>query len=209
MVFCYRSGHYLVTANLDQDLRYLYRLTINYTDDMQKSRGLSLMLVCIAVILVSGCTNAELGVVEGTPIPTATPEPVQIIQQITLTATTAPHTTIATPTPTPTVKKTTAAPTGPALAKTLTINVKSNEIKRFTTQGAGTVRVMTILGGKEKECNGGGAITLSGPGYDATLASNSVGSSVPKKIIHIPGPGEYTLATRGCYSWQVVIANGA
>ncbi|MFA5379967.1 MAG: hypothetical protein WC455_29675 [Dehalococcoidia bacterium] len=175
---------------------------------MQNSWGIPLALVCIAAVLMSGCTNAELGVIEDTPAPIAIPTTEQpAIQPPTLTptpVTTSPPTKATTAV---TTKVTTAAPKGPALAKKVTISLGANEMKRFTTIGAGSVRVITIMGGKEKECNGGGAVTLSGPDYDATLASNSQGRSVPNKIIHIPGPGEYTLATRGCYGWQIVVDN--
>jgi hypothetical protein len=108
-----------------------------------------------------------------------------------------------------TTKATTAAPTGPALAKTMTISMGANAVEHFTLQNSGKVQFDVTYGsakGADKECTKRvSGITLSGEGYDNTLASTSAGG-YSRKTITLKA-GTYTLGTDGCKGWTVILQN--
>jgi hypothetical protein len=112
-------------------------------------------------------------------------------------------------TPAPTI-----APSKP-VASPVTVNGTSGHIMRFQTDGPGIVKfTINYAGGTPDESREGCAkddravIRLAGSSIDTSLYNGPAKETYRgTATFNLISPGSYSLTTRGCYNWEVVIDN--
>ena len=174
---------------------------------MQQFWKFYIIVVCITVVLVAGCTDEELGVTPPpTSIPTLPPTPMT-------TTTPAPEPTLFIPEytnpPATTVEKT---PVKPPLQSPVHGQGLGPGIVGFTTEGPGPVLVKinyTSAWGNVSNCEEEVySVKLAGKSIDQRLFYGVVDDPHDQKTtFNLIWPGYYTLAVRGCHGWKIDVDN--
>ena len=175
---------------------------------------LLIIVLLVASGFVAGCTGESKEKVS--PVITSavvTPPAISPIQTQKPGTVTKMVTTRTIPAPTKTPAPTTA-PAKP-VASPLTVNGTSGKILRFRTDGPGIVKFTINYGGGTPADNREGcakddraSLILAGASIDTSLYNGPATETYTGTMtFNLISPGSYSLTTRGCYNWEVVIDN--
>jgi len=166
------------------------------------------IVLLVAITGIAGCAGESKGngAPEITSAPVTTPSPPAIHTQK-IVRTTTPVTTKTVPTPPKALLKPVAHP--------VTVNGTPGKIMRFQTDGPGIVKfTINYAGGTADESREGCAkddravIRLAGSSVDTSLYNGPATETYRgTATFNLIAPGSYSLTTRGCSNWEVVIDN--
>lgn len=166
------------------------------------------IVLLVAITGIAGCAgeSKENGAPGITSAPVTTPSTPAIHTQKIVRITT-PVTTKTVPTPTEALLKPVARP--------VTVNGTPGKMMRFQTDGPGIVKfTINYAGGTPDESREGCAkddravIRLAGSSIDTSLYNGPAKETYRgTATFNLISPGSYSLTTRGCYNWEVVIDN--
>jgi hypothetical protein len=182
-----------------------------------KRDGMKYLLIIVLLVasgFVAGCTGESKEKVS--PVITSAVVTAPVIPTI-QTQKTATVMTVVTTRTIPALTKTpapTIAPSKP-VASPVTVNGTSGKIMRFKTDTPGIVKfTIKYAGGTLDDSREGcsrddrAVIRLAGSSIDTSLYNGlATETYTGTTTFNLISPGSYSLTTRGCYNWEVVIDN--